>query len=67
MDESNFLIDTDGKMCIVDFEAIGLLPQSFASYTVYSKSNPFISKVARYLVANLSPLRFDEQGWCDFE
>jgi hypothetical protein len=49
MDESNFLLDTNGKMCIVDFEDVGLLPQSFAKYTVHSEHSHFASEVARYL------------------
>ena len=47
MDESNFFIDTKDKMCMVDFEGVGLLPQSFASYTMHS--NAFAKEVASYL------------------
>jgi hypothetical protein len=49
MAESNFLFDTNGKMCIVDFEDVGLLPESFANYTVLSGRSHFAKEVARYL------------------
>jgi hypothetical protein len=49
MDETNFFIDTTGKMCVVDFEDVGLLPESFASYTVHVSSNLFVKEVAKYL------------------
>jgi len=55
MDESNFFLDTNGKMCIVDFEDVGLLPESFASYTVHLVSDLFIREVAGYLDWSLSP------------
>jgi hypothetical protein len=55
MDESNFFLDTNGKMCIVDFEMVGLLPESFASYTVHSKLDNFAREVAGYLDWSPSP------------
>jgi hypothetical protein len=55
MDESNFFIDTNGKMCIIDFEDVGLLPESFASYTVHLRRNPFTSEVVKHLDWSVSP------------
>jgi hypothetical protein len=55
MDESNFFIDTNGRMCVVDFENVGLLPEFFASYTVHVSSDPFVMEVAQYLDWPRSP------------
>jgi len=49
MDESNFFLNANGKMCTVDFEYVALLPESFASYIVHSASDHFIREVAGYL------------------
>ncbi|KAI6038757.1 hypothetical protein EDC04DRAFT_2569327, partial [Pisolithus marmoratus] len=49
MDKSNFLLDKNGKVCIVDFDDVVLLPESFASYTIHASWNPFTKKVAGYL------------------
>ena len=53
MDESNFSIDTEDNICIFDFEDVGILPESFASYTL--SSNKFAKKVAEYLDWPTSP------------
>jgi hypothetical protein len=49
MDEGNFFIDNNGKMCILDFEQIGILPESFAKYTMYASRSAFVKNVAQYL------------------
>jgi len=49
MYERNFLIDTNNKICMVDFEGVGLLPQSFASYTMHSGYDLFTKEIAGYL------------------
>jgi len=48
MDISNFGVDDKGGTCLFDFGEVGLLPESFASYTM-SLSNPFTVAVAGYL------------------
>ncbi|KDQ10822.1 hypothetical protein BOTBODRAFT_163481 [Botryobasidium botryosum FD-172 SS1] len=49
MDSSNFFLDGNGRICLIDFDGVALLPESFASHTLHSKTNPFASKVAEYL------------------
>ncbi|KAA1478094.1 hypothetical protein DENSPDRAFT_657798 [Dentipellis sp. KUC8613] len=50
MDASNFFLDSSGRICMLDFEAIGVLPESFASSTMHMNSGrPFVHNVARYL------------------
>ena len=46
--EGNFLLDTEDKMCLVDFGDVALLPESFGNYGMAWKL-PFIEKVASYL------------------
>lgn len=48
MDESNFFVDTEENMCILDFENVGLTPQSFASYTMSTSDSPFASDVTKH-------------------
>jgi len=55
MDASNFGVDKNGKTCLFDFEAVGLLPQSFVTYTMSRAGESFASKVARYLDLPPSP------------
>ncbi|KAG9023839.1 hypothetical protein FRB95_012408 [Tulasnella sp. JGI-2019a] len=43
MDESNFFIDTNEMMCVIGFDAVGLLPESFASDTM--RSNLFAIEI----------------------
>ena len=38
----------EGNTCLLDFEDVGLLPESFASYTM-SGNEPFVKEVAEYL------------------
>ncbi|KIL62684.1 hypothetical protein M378DRAFT_128508 [Amanita muscaria Koide BX008] len=49
MDKSHFFIDNNGNMCILDFKTVVILPESFASYTMYASSSPFGKNVARCL------------------
>ncbi len=49
MHESNFFFDTNNNMCMVDFELVGVLPLSLASYTLHSGKNTFAREVAKYL------------------
>lgn len=58
MDKSNFFIDTDDKICMVDFEDVGLLPQCFASFTTHCGSNPLTKEVAKYLDWSPSPNQY---------
>lgn len=46
--EGNFGVDTEGRTCLFDFTEVGLLPESFASYTMSFKT-PFIAAVAKHL------------------
>ncbi|EKM74489.1 hypothetical protein AGABI1DRAFT_116827 [Agaricus bisporus var. burnettii JB137-S8] len=48
MDESNFGVDDQGRTCLFDFTTVGLLPESFASYTMALRM-PFTEAVARCL------------------
>ncbi|KAE9397353.1 hypothetical protein BT96DRAFT_921549 [Gymnopus androsaceus JB14] len=49
MNVSNFFVDTKGNTCLLDCEDVGLLPASFASYTMCSTLQPFATEVAKYL------------------
>lgn len=49
MDESNFALDEHGRVCMFDFRDVGVLPESFASYTLGDSTNPFITSVAKHL------------------
>jgi len=64
MDESNFFLDTNDKICMVDFEDVGLLPQCFASFIIsmYWGSNPFNNEIVKYL-----DWVFDGKGGCNVE
>ncbi len=53
MDVKNFGVDENGKTCLFDFEEVGLLPQSFVTYTMSPANESFTAKVAEYL--NLPP------------
>jgi len=61
MDVSNFGVDKNGKTCLFDFELIGLLPQSFAIYNMFSNRPPFTTEVVRHLdwqpTPNMSAMR----------
>lgn len=47
MDKSNH--HNNGKLCILAFEDVVILLESFASYTMYASDSPFVKNVARYL------------------
>jgi len=49
MDESNFALDENQRVCMFDFRDVGVLPESFASYTLGDSANPFIKSVAMHL------------------
>jgi len=49
MDESNFALDEHQRVCMFDFRDVGVLPESFASYTLGDSANPFIKSVAMHL------------------
>jgi hypothetical protein len=49
MDESNFALDEHKRVCMFDFRDVGVLPESFASYTLGDSANPFIKSVAMHL------------------
>ncbi|SRR5260221_3527556 len=57
MDESNFAVDKNGKMCILDVMGVSLLPESFASFSMNSSAwnDPFLENVAGYLQWPRSP------------
>lgn len=48
MDPSKFGVDDEGKTVLLDFGSVGLLPESFAVFTM-SSCNTFITAVSRYL------------------
>ena|SRR5258708_30525259 len=49
MHMSNFGVNDKGMMCLFDFGEVGLLPESFTSYTM-SLTAPFTVDVAQHLV-----------------
>ena len=49
MDSSNFALDKNKRICMFDFRDVGVLPESFASYTLGGSLDPFINNVAGYL------------------
>jgi len=49
MNGGNFGVDLEGRICLFDFEEVGLLPESFASYTMAVRG------VAPYLNWSRSP------------
>ena len=46
--ERNVDLDNSGRLSLFDFETVGLLPESFAVYTVAMSMKPFVKVVARY-------------------
>ncbi|KAG9009868.1 hypothetical protein FRB93_005139 [Tulasnella sp. JGI-2019a] len=60
MDESNLFTDKNERMCVIDFGAVGLLPESFASDTM--RSNLFAIEVAKYLDWPPSPNSYSMAG-----
>jgi len=55
MHEGNFILDPTGRICLVDFNTVGVLPRSFAVYTMKMSVRPFVESVARYLPTWTSP------------
>ena len=53
--EGNFILDPAGRLCLVDFETVGLLPESFAVYTVKVSREPFVKSVGNCLPSWTSP------------
>ena len=49
MHEGNFVLDLTGRLCLVNFEAMGLLPELFAVYTLKTSGKPFVRNVANHL------------------
>ncbi|KIM41131.1 hypothetical protein M413DRAFT_445848 [Hebeloma cylindrosporum] len=49
MHGSNFALDKDNKICMFDFEAIGVLPETFARFTLTLGRDPFLARVAACL------------------
>lgn len=45
MHEGNFFLDTEEKMCLIDFASVALLLESFGDYAL-AGWDPFIKKVA---------------------
>src|SRR5258708_11506501 len=48
MHMSNFSVNDKGMMCLFNFGEVGLLPESFASYTM-SLATPFTINITQYL------------------
>ena len=46
--ERNVNLDNSGRLCLFDFETVGLLPEFFTVYTVAMSMKPFVKVVARY-------------------
>ncbi|KAH9483407.1 hypothetical protein JR316_0002873 [Psilocybe cubensis] len=58
MARSNFLLDKSGKVCLIDFEMVSILPESFAQFTVRAMSfqdKEFGKNVAACLNWPISP------------
>ena len=47
--DSNFIIDDEGNLWVIDFGRTCFLPPSFVSYSLTSSSDVFVQKVARRL------------------
>jgi len=60
MHVSNFSITDKGMMCLFNFGEVGLLPESFVSYTM-SLAAPFTVDIGWYLAIQFQP-GFDEQN-----
>ena len=53
--EGNFILDPAGRLCLIDLETVGLLPESIAVYSVKASRKPFIGSFADYLPSWTSP------------
>lgn len=54
MNERNFVVDTEGRVWLIDFETVTLLPESFASFTMSIPSS-FAIDVSKHLNWAQSP------------
>jgi len=45
MHENNFFLDTEEKLCLIDFEGVALIPESSGNYALANR-DPFVKKVA---------------------
>ncbi|KAJ7054758.1 hypothetical protein C8F01DRAFT_1323392 [Mycena amicta] len=54
---TNFLLDRTGRVCLIDFEAINVLPESFASFALHVDpfGDAFVHRVSDYLEWPPSP------------
>lgn len=62
MSPRNFLVDDNGRICILNFRDVVLLPESFATYTMHMSWDPFVKGVAEYLDWTPSPNE-DSMKW----
>lgn len=46
--KENFLLDSN-RVCIIDFQHIGVLPQAFQTYASFNVNRPFAASVGRKL------------------
>ena len=53
--EGNFILDPTGRLCLVDFNSVGLLPKSFAVRAVKFPGKPFNKGIADHLPSWTSP------------
>lgn len=49
INKENFLLDSSGNVCIIDFRHVGVLPQAFQTHTFFNIGNAFAASVGRKL------------------
>ncbi|KAI6019309.1 hypothetical protein PISMIDRAFT_678940 [Pisolithus microcarpus 441] len=49
INKENFLLDSNGNVCIIDFRHVGVLPQAFQTLTFFNIGNAFAASVGRKL------------------
>ncbi|KIM41209.1 hypothetical protein M413DRAFT_445255, partial [Hebeloma cylindrosporum] len=49
IDEGNFILDTEEKMCLIDFDSVAILPESFGNRFLASHQTHFLLDVAACL------------------
>ena len=49
IDQDNFLIDSEGRVCIIDFQHVGVLSEAFQQYAFFNIDKAFAAKVGRKL------------------
>ena len=47
--QDNFLIDSEGRVCIIDFQHVGVLSEAFQQYAFFNIDKAFAAKVGRKL------------------